>query len=55
MKQNVQRLQQIELIRNELHKLGLENGFTDEKTLSLSQQLDIIITEIAREQKDKLK
>lgn len=47
------RLREIEQIRKALHKTGLENGLTHKKTLQLSEELDHLIAELAREQKNK--
>lgn len=53
MNGHLRRLQRIEQIRKELDKTGIENGLTDEKTLQLSEELDVLITEMAREQVNK--
>lgn len=42
--------QQVKLIRQQLVKCGFENGFTHEKTIRISKQLDRIITKCIKNQ-----
>lgn len=52
IKQHVHIHKKIESIRKELHKCGMKNGLTNEKTLMLSKELDNLITEMIRDQKE---
>lgn len=41
-------IKKIESLREELHKSGLENGFTHTSTLSVSKKLDVLVNEYAK-------
>lgn len=45
---------EIEYLRRELHKSGLGNGFTHEKTIEISQKLDVLMNRYTRKRHKKI-
>lgn len=43
-------LHKVDQMRQELQRCGMKNGFTHEKTVRISEQLDHIITNYTRKQ-----
>lgn len=45
---------EIEYLRRELHKSGLDKGFTHEKTIEISQKLDVLMNQYTRKRDNKI-
>lgn len=54
MKNHAKCLQKVNKMRQQLEKCGMKNGFTDEKTVHISKELDLIITKCTKQQIERL-